>query len=64
MKLVAQGRLDPTVMATHRFPLESTMEAYDVFSDAASSGALKVVLEGSKISSPQRIADAAVLVAG
>jgi alcohol dehydrogenase len=64
MKLVAQGRLDPTVMATHRFPLESTMEAYDVFANAASSGALKVVLEGSKVNHPQNGAEAAVLIAG
>ena len=47
LKLVASGRLDPTVFATHRFPLGDTMGAYDVFSDAANSGALKVVLEGA-----------------
>ncbi|MCW3040321.1 MAG: Alcohol dehydrogenase GroES-like protein [Solirubrobacterales bacterium] len=47
MRLVASGRLDPTVFATHRFALGDTMAAYDVFADAASSGALKVVLEGS-----------------
>lgn len=48
LKLVASGRLDPTVFATHRFPLGDTMGAYDVFADAARSGALKVVLEGSE----------------
>lgn len=48
LKLVASGRLDPTVFATHRFPLGDTMGAYDVFADAAHSGALKVVLEGSE----------------
>ncbi|HMS62355.1 MAG TPA: zinc-dependent alcohol dehydrogenase family protein [Solirubrobacteraceae bacterium] len=47
LKLVASGRLDPTVFATHRFPLGDTMGAYDVFADAANSGALKVVLEGA-----------------
>ena len=48
LKLVASGRLDPTVFATHRFALGDTMDAYDVFADAASSGALKVVLEGAE----------------
>lgn len=48
MQLIAEGRLDPTVFATHRFPLEATMEAYDTFADAASTDALKVVLTGSE----------------
>jgi alcohol dehydrogenase len=48
MKLVAGGRLDPTVFATHRFALADTMSAYDTFADAASTHALKVVLEGSE----------------
>ena len=47
MKLVLSGRLDPTIFATHRFALEDTMSAYDAFADAASTHALKVVLEGS-----------------
>jgi alcohol dehydrogenase len=46
MKLVASGRLDPTVFATHRFALGDTMDAYDTFADAATTKALKVVLEG------------------
>ena len=48
MKLVASGRLDPTIFATHRFALGDTMAAYDTFADAAYTGALKVVLEGSE----------------
>ena len=48
MKLVASGRLDPTIFATHRFALGDTMAAYDTFADAATTGALKVVLEGSE----------------
>src|SRR5580693_1586008 len=48
MKLVASGRLDPTIFATHRFPLGDTMGAYDTFADAASTNALKVVLHGSE----------------
>ncbi|HEX6349143.1 MAG TPA: zinc-dependent alcohol dehydrogenase family protein [Candidatus Dormibacteraeota bacterium] len=44
LKLVASGRLDPTVFATHRFTLAETMQAYDVFGRAAETGALKVVM--------------------
>jgi alcohol dehydrogenase len=49
MKLVADGRLDPTVFATHRFALGDTMSAYDTFADASKTAALKVVLEGSEV---------------
>jgi len=44
MRLVASGRLDPSLFATHRFPLADTMDAYDTFADAAATNALKVVL--------------------
>ena len=46
LQLIEGGRLDPTPFATHRFQLEETMEAYDVFADAARTQALKVVLSG------------------
>jgi alcohol dehydrogenase len=46
MRLIASGRLDPSLFATHRFSLGDTMAAYDTFADAANTGALKVVLEG------------------
>jgi alcohol dehydrogenase len=45
LKLVTEGRLDTTPFVTHRFPLDETMAAYDTFSDAANTHALKVVLE-------------------
>jgi alcohol dehydrogenase len=48
LKLIASGRLDPTAFATHRFSLDETMEAYDVFGAASETNALKVVLEGAK----------------
>jgi alcohol dehydrogenase len=48
MRLIASGRLDPTIFATHRFALDDTMGAYDTFADAASTNALKVVLQGSE----------------
>jgi alcohol dehydrogenase len=44
LRLIESGRLDPSLFATHRFPLGSTMDAYDTFADAASTGALKVVM--------------------
>ena len=48
LQLIAAGQLDPTVFATHRFALDETMDAYDAFADATATGALKVVLEGTK----------------
>jgi len=48
LRLIVSGRLDPSLFATHRFALDDTMTAYDTFADAATSGALKVVLEGSE----------------
>ncbi len=31
LKLIAEGRLDPTPFATHRFALADTEEAYEIF---------------------------------
>jgi alcohol dehydrogenase len=45
LKLIAEGRLDATPFATHRFALADTIAAYDTFGDAAHTHALKVVLE-------------------
>ena len=47
LRLVSEGRLDTGPLATHRFELDEIMEAYDVFSDAANTNALKVVLSAS-----------------
>jgi alcohol dehydrogenase len=44
LRLLADHHLDPTPIITHRFGLEQMMEAYDVFSHPAETGALKVVL--------------------
>jgi alcohol dehydrogenase len=52
MRLIASGRLDPSLFATHRFPLGDTMAAYETFADAANTNALKVVLQGANGSSP------------
>jgi alcohol dehydrogenase len=44
LKLVASHQLDAARFVTHHFELDAFMEAYDVFSKAADTGALKVVL--------------------
>jgi alcohol dehydrogenase len=49
LKLVVDGRLDATAFATHRFPLDETMAAYDTFAAAADTHALKVVLEAEPV---------------
>jgi len=49
LKLIADGRLDPTPFATHRFELAETEEGYDTFADAASTNALKVVLSAHPV---------------
>ena len=54
LQLIEGGRLDPTPFATHRFQLDETMEAYDVFADAATTQALKVVLSGLPVETRDR----------
>ena len=44
LRLVDKGQLDPSPIVTHSFALKEIMNAYDVFSDATGSGALKVLL--------------------
>lgn len=44
LNLIAEGRLDATPFATHRFTLAQTIDAYDVFARPAETNALKVVL--------------------
>jgi threonine dehydrogenase-like Zn-dependent dehydrogenase len=40
----ATGQLDAGRFVTHRFGMDEFEQAYDIFGDAASNGALKVVL--------------------
>ncbi|MDT5040928.1 MAG: alcohol dehydrogenase [Actinoplanes sp.] len=44
LDMLVAGQLDTGHMVTHRFALDQIMEAYDVFSLPAETGALKVVL--------------------
>ncbi len=49
LSLIKRRRLDPTVFITHRFAMDGVVDAYDVFADAAQSGALKVVLNRAAV---------------
>jgi alcohol dehydrogenase len=51
LRLITSGRLDPSLFATHHYALADTMVAYDTFADAANTGALKIVLQGTHASS-------------
>ena len=45
LKLVAEGKLPAEEFISHRYPLHDIMEAYDTFSRAAETNALKVILQ-------------------
>jgi alcohol dehydrogenase len=61
LKLIEGGKLDPTTFATHRFSLDETEAAYDVFGAAAETHALKVVLTAVPVTN-QPVATEAELV--
>lgn len=44
LKLVAQGKLTPEKFVTHRFKLDDFMDAYDTFSRAAETKAMKLAI--------------------
>ncbi|MEU2060344.1 zinc-dependent alcohol dehydrogenase family protein [Streptomyces sp. NPDC013455] len=48
LRMAAAGRLPTGRLVTHTFPLDHMEQAYDVFSRAAETGALKVVLGGEQ----------------
>jgi len=60
LRLVEGGRLDPTPFGTHRFHLGDAEEAYDVFADAATTQALKVVLTAQPVTPGPTVRKAAV----
>ena len=45
LKLVASGKLNVDAFATHHFKLHDMMDAYDTFSRAAETKALKVIID-------------------
>ncbi|MGW0209966.1 zinc-dependent alcohol dehydrogenase family protein [Streptomyces sp. NPDC003233] len=48
LRMAAAGRLPTGQLVTHTFPLDHMEEAYDVFAQAAETGALKIVLGGEQ----------------
>ncbi len=44
LRLVAQGKLSPEQFVTHRFKMDQMIEAYDTFSRAAETKAMKVAI--------------------
>jgi alcohol dehydrogenase len=60
LRLIAEGRLDPTPFATHRFELGEAEQAYDTFADAAATHALKVVLSAHPSRLEPAVAEAVV----
>ncbi len=63
LRLIASGRLDPSLFATHHFALGDAMAAYDTFADAANTNALKVVLQGANGGPAQTTSTAAAVTA-
>src|SRR6059058_394175 len=49
LKLIEEHRLQPRLFGTHHFPLEEIEAAYDVFAYAATTEALKVVLQAEPV---------------
>jgi len=45
LKTVQAKKIDPTLLITHRFKLDQILDAYETFSHAASTQALKVIIE-------------------
>jgi alcohol dehydrogenase len=44
-KTVGSHNIDPKLLITHRFKLDSILDAYDTFGNAAKTKALKVIIE-------------------
>ncbi len=45
LKIVRAGKIDPKKLITHRFGLDEIVDAYETFSHAADTKALKVIIE-------------------
>jgi alcohol dehydrogenase len=44
LRVVQSGKIDPKLLITHRFTLDHIMDAYETFSNAAATKALKVLI--------------------
>jgi alcohol dehydrogenase len=45
LKTTQSGKIDPSLLITHRFKLDAMLDAYETFANAAGSKALKVIIE-------------------
>ena len=45
LRTVQSRKIDPNRLITHRFKLDRILDAYETFDRAASTGALKVIIE-------------------
>jgi alcohol dehydrogenase len=45
LRTVQAGKIDPKRLITHHFKLDSILNAYETFGDAARTQALKVIIE-------------------
>jgi alcohol dehydrogenase len=45
LKTVSSGKIDPNKLITHHFKLDNILKAYEVFGNAASEKAMKVIIE-------------------
>lgn len=45
LKVVQSGKIDPKVFITHHFKFDQILDAYDTFSQASTTHALKVIIE-------------------
>lgn len=57
LKIVQSGRLNPSKLVTHRFQLDSILDAYATFSHASKTQALKVIIEMANNPSSERETD-------
>jgi alcohol dehydrogenase len=44
LETVQSNKINPVQLITHRFPLDQILQAYDTFSGAADTGALKIII--------------------
>jgi alcohol dehydrogenase len=51
LKTVQSRRIDPKLLITHRFSIDQMLDAYETFSAAARTHALKVIIEASSCGS-------------
>ena len=50
---ILKGTIDPTLLTTHRFRMDEIIDAYEVFSKPAESGAVKVLLTADSTIGPR-----------